>query len=107
MPANSDCAQSRFLKTSLKLHFMRIRIHVFLYAAVALLAAASICRAADNELTDAEKAGGWKLLFDGKSLAGWRSYGKPDGPTHGWEVKDGVLNCIAGAKGGDIVSTDK
>ena len=25
-------------------------------------------------LTAAEKADGWKLMFDGKSLAGWRGY---------------------------------
>lgn len=33
-------------------------------------------RAGDNELTKKEKAEGWKLLFDGKSLDGWHSYGK-------------------------------
>jgi hypothetical protein len=60
-----------------------------------------------NQLTAQEKLEGWKLLFDGKSLAGWRSYGKPDGPSKGWEVKDGVLNCIANAHGGDIITTDQ
>lgn len=71
---------------------------------------AAICAradAGDNQLTDAEKQQGWKLLFDGKSLAGWRSYRKPAGPDHGWEVKDGMLNCIANAHGGDIVSTQQ
>src|SRR5579883_1447292 len=61
----------------------------------------------DNQLTAQEKQEGWKLLFDGKSLAGWRSYGKPSGPDHGWEVKDGTLNCIAGAHGGDIITTQQ
>lgn len=27
----------------------------------------------DNTLTDAEKAAGWRLLFDGKTLAGWKT----------------------------------
>lgn len=59
-----------------------------------------------NKLTSQEKAAGWKLLFDGQDLKGWRSYAKTDGPKKGWEVKDGTLNCIAGAHGGDIVSTE-
>ena len=29
-----------------------------------------------NTLSDAEKAAGWKLLFDGKSTAGWRNFNK-------------------------------
>lgn len=60
-----------------------------------------------NQLSAAEKTAGWELLFDGQSLKGWRSYGKPNGPDHGWEVKDGTLNCIANAHGGDIVSTEQ
>ena len=63
--------------------------------------------AADNELTAAEKKAGWKLLFDGKSLKGWRSYGKPDGPKQGWAVENGVLKCVAGGHGGDIVTVDQ
>jgi hypothetical protein len=60
-----------------------------------------------NELTAAEKKMGWKLLFDGQDLNGWRSYAKKDGPTRGWVVQDGVLNCVANGHGGDIVSTEQ
>src|SRR5437868_9713384 len=43
-----------------------------------LLLAVSATRAGDNELTDKEKADGWLLLFDGKTLDGWMtSAGKP------------------------------
>ena len=39
--------------------------------------------AADNELTEKEKAEGWVLLFDGKTLDGWTtSAGKPSGSTN-------------------------
>jgi len=58
-----------------------------------------------NTLTDAEKAAGWKLLFDGKTTNGWRNYQKTDiGP--GWKVENGEL--VRGTeKGGDIVTADK
>lgn len=66
---------------------------------------------ADNSLSDAEKSAGWQLLFDGKSLAGWRPYGKPGtGPeaiTNGWRVADGVLLKVGGEKGGDIITEKK
>ena len=62
---------------------------------------------ADNLLTAAEKAAGWKQLFDGRSLAGWRAYGKPGAKTEigpGWKVEDGVLKKLAGQNGGDIIT---
>jgi hypothetical protein len=57
-----------------------------------------------NTLTEAEKAAGWTLLWDGKTLNGWRSFKKPGPPTKGWNIHDGVLTCVAGAKGGDIIT---
>lgn len=47
--------------------------------------------AADNALTAAEKAAGWKLLFDGKSTAGWRGFKAP-APDAGWSAKGGILS---------------
>ena len=46
--------------------------------------------APDNSLTPAEKAAGWKLLFDGKSTAGWRGFKTP-APDAGWK-SDGALS---------------
>src|SRR5436190_17631574 len=43
-----------------------------------------------NTLTDAEKAAGWKLLFDGKTTNGWHGFKKKDVPST-WSVKDGAL----------------
>ena len=57
-----------------------------------------------NTLTDAERSAGWKLLFDGKTTAGWHGYGAKDFPG-GWQVVDGALTRIATA--GDIVTTEK
>jgi len=57
----------------------------------------------DNTLTDAEKAAGWRLLFDGKSLAGWHNF-KREGVRPGWQVKDGSLMCVDPHDAGDIVT---
>ncbi|MCY7328714.1 MAG: DUF1080 domain-containing protein, partial [Saprospiraceae bacterium] len=64
-----------------------------------------------NDLTAAEKAQGWRLLFNGKDLTGWRSAFQTTAPTTGWEVADGILT-IAGSNGsesrsyGDLVTTE-
>src|SRR5205814_321323 len=42
-------------------------------------------------LTDSQKAEGWKLLFDGKSMNGWQIFKARKNNT--WEVKDGTLHC--------------
>jgi hypothetical protein len=57
-----------------------------------------------NTLTADEKAAGWKLLFDGKSLDGWRGYKQPAAPD-AWKVVDGVLTLTG--KGGDIVTKEQ
>ncbi|MDB6125591.1 MAG: Hydroxypyruvate isomerase [Pedosphaera sp.] len=78
-------------------------------AALLVCAVALPSSAADelNQLTSKEKKNGWKLLFDGKSLTGWHSYAKTDGPKQGWVVEDGILKCVAKGHGGDIVTVDK
>ncbi len=59
----------------------------------------------DNTLTSAEKKAGWKLLFDGKSMNGWRTYKNRPGS---WRVKDGELICPLGAKDyADLVTTSQ
>jgi len=59
-----------------------------------------------NTLTDSEQAEGWKLLFDGESVEGWRSYGKDAFPSKGWVVEDGTLHKQDGVRGGDIMTVD-
>ena len=47
--------------------------------------------AADNQLTHEEKSGGWKLLFDGKTMNGWTdSAGKPM-QSDAWTVGEASL----------------
>ena len=64
-----------------------------------------------NTLTAAEQKEGWTLLFDGKSLNGWRGYKKPDASETRWKVDNGFLtlppaegNDTHGAR--DIISKD-
>ncbi len=51
-------------------------------------------RPAPNALTPEEAAEGWTLLFDGRTLAGWRGIGRPDVPPGHWAVRDGVVEKI-------------
>jgi len=66
-----------------------------------------------NTLSDAEKAAGWKLLFDGKTTNGWRGYNKETFPTKGWKIDDeGNLTVSKSGTeeagfGGDIITIDQ
>ena len=76
-----------------------------LLACLALVAGAFSAHAAENTLTAAEKSAGWTLLFDGKTMNGWRTYAKK--PPGGWEVKDGTLHAIAKVKGSELITEKK
>jgi hypothetical protein len=64
--------------------------------ALAILATGAFAAEAPNTLTPAEKADGWKLLFDGKTTAGWKGF-KTAAPDAGWKVVDGVIGPTAKA----------
>jgi hypothetical protein len=57
-----------------------------------------------NTLADAEKAAGWKLLFDGKTTDGWRGYQKQAVPAD-WKVIDGTLDRVHTC--GDLITLDQ
>ena len=57
-----------------------------------------------NTLTAAERAAGWRLLFDGHSTVGWRGW-KMDTIPSGWGVREGELTRVRPAA--DIITTDK
>jgi hypothetical protein len=65
-----------------------------------------------NTLTAAERAAGWKLLFDGRTMDGWRGAYRETLPERGWQVRDGMLivDESGGGEasfGGDIVTLDE
>ena len=64
--------------------------------ACAALACGALGATAPNTLSAEEKAAGWQLLWDGKTLNGW--VGEKNGckapPTKGWKIEDGVLTVL-------------
>ncbi|MFT5999103.1 MAG: hypothetical protein ACI81P_001559 [Neolewinella sp.] len=64
-----------------------------------------------NTITEQEKRLGWRLLWDGKTTAGWRG-AKLDGfPEKGWTMADGELTVETSdggesTNGGDIITND-
>lgn len=61
-----------------------------------------------NTLTPSERASGWRLLFDGRTLAGWRGLGYDTVPTAHWVVVDGAIKKLASGvrPGGDLMTVD-
>jgi len=87
--------------------------HSLLIRSLFILGAAALARGAEpaeasppNTLTAAEQVAGWKLLFDGRTTAGWRGFNKPAFPDQGWIVGDGALKKVAGVRGGDIITAE-
>ena len=57
----------------------RSQIILVLFMSAVQLLWAPVLKAADNQLSEAEKKDGWILLFDGKSLAGWKTSSEKPG----------------------------
>lgn len=61
--------------------------------------------------TESSQKKGWKMLFDGKSKAGWHIYSNDEGNGSNWKVEDGMLAYVPYAdktskikRGGDLVT---
>ncbi len=89
----------------------------FFYAVALVLAAAACKPSTDyyeapktpNKLSCKMKSAGWQLLFDGKTMNGWRSAKHEGFPEEGWTVADGMLQVWenGGAEsthGGDLIT---
>ena len=50
---------------------------LFLASVLLLSTVLFSCMEKQNVLTEKEKQDGWKLLFDGQSLNGWKNYNAP------------------------------
>lgn len=59
-----------------------------------------------NTLAESERTAGWRLLFDGASLDGWRGYQRDSIPG-GWTVEEGAIHFEGdGPNSTTIISTD-
>lgn len=56
-----------------------------------------------GSLTQAERAAGWRSLFDGKTLDGWREY--RGGAPSGWFARDGELSKSKGTV--DLITVEE
>jgi len=93
------------------------RTALLMLALAAPTALAQSSRERPNELSAAERAAGWRLLFDGTTLAGWRGLGYDTVPTQHWNVVDRTIQKVASGKvqkmpdgqhanGGDLMTVD-
>lgn len=65
------------------------------------------CTTEQNTLTQDEIADGWQLLFDGKTLNGWRDY-NGTALTEPWHVVDGCIQAKGdGSDASGYIVTDK
>jgi hypothetical protein len=89
----------------------------FVIAAGASLASAQVGGSGPNALTAAERAAGWRLLFDGETFKGWKGIGYDSVPTAHWKIANGAIEKIASGKvakmpdgqpanGGDLMTVD-
>ncbi len=72
---------------------------------------------APNQLTAAEEAAGWKLLFDGATFDGWRGVGRDAVPQEHWVIDGGAIHKVSSGnvptapdgqplEGGDIMTVE-
>jgi hypothetical protein len=85
-------------KVGLKVSFRNIRIHEL--------------KSGNNTLSKHEKAGGWKLLWDGKTTKGWHSPKSDEFPSKSWSLEDGEFKIVSSGNaesqaGGDIITRDR
>jgi hypothetical protein len=87
-----------------------IRLIVLMLAVLLTANAQTSGNERPNTLTPKEMKDGWKLLFDGKTMNGWRGAYMDSLPRKGWAVRDGMLIVQESGGGeasfgGDIVTT--
>ncbi len=79
-------------------------VWVAVAAAAGLVLSVSAAQAPPNTLTAAERAAGWRLLFDGQTISEWRVFNQ-QAVSDGWQVVDGTLARVA--RGRDLITKEQ
>ena len=78
-----------------------------LFAACIMFSGITSCQVKHNILTEAENAEGWKLLFDGETMNGWKDFNGTT-LTQPWHVVDGCIQAKGtGSDSDGYIVTDK
>ena len=81
-------------------------VYAFMVAALSLTTGPAVFadRGGQDSVNTLESEAGWKLLFDGETLQGWRGYDSKELPV-GWSVEEGLLHFSNGR--GDLVTNEE
>lgn len=60
----------------------------------------------NNRLSEREKEEGWKLLWDGQTMNGWRNAVSDQLPAEGWTIDNGILTVHPEENSMDIVTEE-
>lgn len=96
----------------MKVYFKDIKIQTENLQPTAFPEDIYIVNLSKNQLSEAEVASGYKLLFNGVDATGWRSVDGDFFPEKGWTVADGIIHVHKSdggesTNGGDIVTKDQ
>ena len=83
---------------------MKQKLMRCLVMATLLISCSTSKNVKDNALSTEEKEQGYKLLFDGKTMNGWRTYQNKPSPS--WLVDSGTLHCKGSAANYGAITAD-
>ena len=86
--------------------WMNKAIPLWMMATVLIAPLAAQSSTPPNRLSGKESQQGWKLLFDGRTLEGWRGFGKDQVPA-AWKVEGGALAYTVQGEGGDLMTEEE
>jgi hypothetical protein len=78
---------------------------IFPIVLLPLILVTSLAAAQPNRLTPAEQAAGWRLLFDGKTTAGWLEITGKSFPSNCWTIQDESLKALVRTDGFQDIRT--